>query len=74
MERADHAADAAVPDRPSGEAAQCQLHFLYQDLFHGAKHTGNAEYRTLQMLSELEAGLAQAGAGGAGQRLLRHRR
>ncbi len=45
----------------SGEAAQCQLHFLYQDLFHGAKQTGNAEYRTLQMLSELEAGLAQAG-------------
>lgn len=45
----------------SGEAAQCQVHFLYQDLFHGAKHTGNAEYRTLQMLSELEAGLAQAG-------------
>ncbi|WP_044529179.1 DUF2863 family protein [Herbaspirillum sp. B65] len=46
----------------SGEAAQCQLHFLYQDLFHGAKHTGNGEYRTLQTLSELEAGLAQAGA------------
>ncbi|BEV18094.1 DUF2863 family protein [Herbaspirillum sp. DW155] len=46
----------------SGEAAQCQLHFLYQDLFHGAKHTGNGEYRTLQMLSELEAGLEQAGA------------
>jgi hypothetical protein len=46
----------------SGEAAQCQLHFLYQDLFHGAKHTGNGEYRTLQMLSELEAGLAQSGA------------
>jgi len=46
----------------SGEASQCQLHFLYQDLFHGAKHTGNGEYRTLQMLSELEAGLAQSAA------------
>lgn len=46
----------------SGAASQCQLHFLYQDLFHGAKHTGNGEYRTLQMLSELEAGLEQAGA------------
>nr|WP_249777025.1 DUF2863 family protein [Herbaspirillum sp. C9C3] len=46
----------------SGQAAQCQLHFLYQDLFHGAKHTGNGEYRTLQMLSELEAGLARSGA------------
>lgn len=45
----------------SGEGAQCQLHFLYQDLLHGAKRTGNAEYRTLQMLSELEQGLAAAG-------------
>ncbi|MBV8625673.1 MAG: DUF2863 family protein [Herbaspirillum sp.] len=49
----------------SGEAAQCQLHFLYQDLFHGAKRTGNSEYRTLQSLSELEQGLAQAGADAA---------
>lgn len=49
----------------SGAAAQCQLHFLYQDLFHGAKRTGNSEYRTLQMLSELEQGLAASGLSAA---------
>ncbi|NUU03844.1 DUF2863 family protein [Herbaspirillum robiniae] len=46
--------------KPAGQV-QCELHFMYQDLFHGAKRTGNAEYRTLQMLSELEQGLAQSG-------------
>ncbi|WP_343585711.1 DUF2863 family protein [Herbaspirillum sp.] len=46
----------------SGEAAQCELHFMYQDLFHGGKQTGNAEYGMLQMMSELEHGLAQSGA------------
>lgn len=45
-----------------GEAAQCELHFLYQDLFHGGKQTGHAEYRTLQLMSELEQGLEEAGA------------
>jgi len=46
----------------SSEAGSCDLHFLYQDLFHGAKQAGNAEYRMLQMLSELEQGLAASGA------------
>ncbi|MBP0598909.1 DUF2863 family protein [Herbaspirillum sp. LeCh32-8] len=49
----------------SGDEAQCELHFMYQDLFHGGKRTGNAEYRTLQMMSELEQGLAQADAAAA---------
>ncbi|TWC63182.1 DUF2863 family protein [Herbaspirillum sp. SJZ099] len=49
----------------SGDEARCQLHFMYQDLFHGAKQTGNAEYGTLQMMSELEHGLAQSGAAAA---------
>ncbi|MCA1327015.1 DUF2863 family protein [Herbaspirillum sp. alder98] len=52
----------------SGEADACDLHFLYQDLFHGAKQAGNAEYRMLQMLSELEQGLAAAGAAAADAR------
>lgn len=52
----------------SSQADACELHFLYQDLFHGAKHAGNAEYRMLQMLSELEQGLAAAGATAAATR------
>jgi hypothetical protein len=51
----------------SGSSAPdaCQVHFMYQDLFFGGKQTGNAEYRTLQMLSELEQGLAAAQAAAA---------
>ena len=49
----------------SGDEARCQLHFMYQDLFHGGKQTGNAEYGTLQMMSELEHGLAQSGTAAA---------
>lgn len=45
--------------QPAG-AAKCELHFMYQDLFHGAKRTGNAEYRMLQMMSELEQGAGRA--------------
>jgi hypothetical protein len=33
------------------------VHFLYQDLFHGGKERGIAEYFTLQMISELSQGL-----------------
>jgi hypothetical protein len=51
--------------KPAGEAP-CELHFLYQDLFHGGKRTGNAEYRMLQMMSELEQGLAQSGVAADG--------
>lgn len=42
------------------DEAACELHFLYQDLFHGARATGNGEYRNLQMMAELEQGLLQA--------------
>lgn len=34
------------------------LDFLYQDLFHGGKETGIAEYQMLQMMSDLQHGLA----------------
>ena len=35
------------------------VHFLYQDLFYGGKERGIAEYFTLQMMSDLNAGLQQ---------------
>jgi len=44
---------------------RCELHFLYQDLFHGARAAGNAEYHTLAMMAALEQGLAEAGVGAA---------
>ena len=37
------------------------VHFLYQDLFHGGKERGIAEYFMLQMMSELDHGLQQSG-------------
>jgi hypothetical protein len=40
------------------------VHFLYQDLFHGGKERGIAEYFMLQMMSELDHGLQQSGADG----------
>ncbi|MDP9108297.1 MAG: hypothetical protein M3N23_04410 [Pseudomonadota bacterium] len=43
----------------STEAREIEVHFLYQDLFHGGKERGISEYFTLQMMSELNAGLAQ---------------
>ncbi len=36
-----------------------ETHFLYQDLFHGGKERGIAEYFTLQMMSDLNFTLAQ---------------
>lgn len=36
------------------------VHFLYQDLFHGGKERGIAEYFTLQMMSDLNHGLSEA--------------
>ncbi len=40
---------------------ECDVHFLYQDLFHGGKERGIAEYFMLQMMSELYYGLQQNG-------------
>ena len=40
---------------------EIELHFLYQDLFHGGKERGMAEYFMLQMMSELNQGLDQHG-------------
>jgi hypothetical protein len=42
--------------------AGIEINFLYQDLFHGGKERGAAEYYTLQMMSELNHGLRQHGA------------
>ena len=39
---------------------EVEVHFLYQDLFHGGKERGIAEYFTLQMMSELNYGLRAA--------------
>ncbi|MEO6921268.1 MAG: hypothetical protein ABI171_19970 [Collimonas sp.] len=43
------------------DGREIDLHFLYQDLFHGGKERGIAEYFTLQMMSELNRGLDQHG-------------
>ena len=43
----------------------CDIHFLYQDLFHGGKERGVAEYFTLQMMSELDHGLQQSSVSAA---------
>ena len=44
------------------------VHFLYQDLFHGGKERGIAEYFTLQMMSDLNAGLLEHQADAASSR------
>lgn len=43
------------------EGREFDAHFLYQDLFHGGKQRGMAEYFMLQMMSELDHGLQQNG-------------
>lgn len=43
----------ALAERP------IETHFLYQDLFHGGKERGIAEYFTLQMMSDLNFTLAE---------------
>jgi hypothetical protein len=45
-----------------------QIDFLYQDLFHGGKDTGLAEYRMLQMMSTLQQALQTHGIGPADTR------
>ncbi|MGZ3238219.1 MAG: DUF2863 family protein [Burkholderiaceae bacterium] len=41
--------------------AEIDIKFLYQDLFHGAKERGMAEYFMLQMMAELNQGIAASG-------------
>lgn len=43
------------------DGREVEIDFLYQDLFHGGKDRGLAEYLTLQMMSELHHGLEQHG-------------
>jgi hypothetical protein len=43
------------------DGRQFDVHFLYQDLFHGGKERGIAEYFMLQMMSELDHGLQESG-------------
>jgi hypothetical protein len=38
-----------------------EVHFLYQDLFHGGKERGIAEYFMLQMMSDLNHALSEQG-------------
>ncbi|RXZ32442.1 DUF2863 family protein [Oxalobacteraceae bacterium CAVE-383] len=43
------------------DGAAIDVNFLYQDLFHGGKERGIAEYFMLQMMSTLNQGLADCG-------------
>ncbi|AMP00853.1 hypothetical protein CAter282_3030 [Collimonas arenae] len=43
------------------DGSEIAIHFLYQDLFHGGKERGMAEYFMLLMMSELNHGLEQKG-------------
>ncbi len=47
------------------DGREFDAHFLYQDLFHGGKERGIAEYFMLQMMSELDHGLQEHGLTGA---------
>jgi hypothetical protein len=44
------------------DGTEIDINFLYQDLFHGGKERGVAEYYTLQMMSELHHDLNAHGA------------
>ncbi|MDB5777038.1 MAG: hypothetical protein JWP38_3171 [Herbaspirillum sp.] len=46
---------------PAADGAQVDIHFLYQDLFHGGKERGIAEYFMLQMMSTLNLALDGSG-------------
>jgi hypothetical protein len=48
-----------------GRTTDFDVHFLYQDLFHGGKERGIAEYFMLQMMSELDHGLQESGVAGS---------
>ncbi len=41
------------------DSSEIAIHFLYQDLFHGGKERGMAEYFMLLMMSDLNYGLEQ---------------
>jgi hypothetical protein len=43
------------------DGTEIEINFLYQDLFHGGKERGIAEYDTLQMMAELHHGLQMHG-------------
>lgn len=58
--------DAGAPAEAAD--AESDIHFLYQDLFHGGKEQGIAEYFMLQMLSELNHGLQSHGLDAAATR------
>ncbi len=45
----------------ASDASAITLNFLYQDLFHGAKEQGLAEYFMLQMMSEINHALRENG-------------
>ena len=45
------------PGVAGADPADSDLHFLYQDLFHGGKERGIAEYFMLQLISELDHAL-----------------
>lgn len=45
-----------------GNGREADINFLYQDLFHGGKERGLAEYAMLQMMSELTQGMQERGA------------
>ena len=49
----------------AGRPDSLELHFLYQDLFFGAREQGMAELAMLQMMAELGAALEQHGASAA---------
>lgn len=49
-------------DATHGDDVQGDVHFMYQDLFHGGKERGIAEYFMLQLISELNRGLQAANA------------
>ncbi|MDC8758595.1 DUF2863 family protein [Janthinobacterium fluminis] len=45
----------------AGPGAALEINFLYQDLFHGGKEQGMAEYFMLQMMAEVNAALQRHG-------------
>lgn len=50
----------------AGSDKELDINFLYQDLFHGAKERGIAEYLLLQMMSDLNAQLEESGKNAEG--------
>ena len=57
-----------IEDAGSSDAGEGDVHFLYQDMFHGGKERGIAEYFMLQLISELNHGLQKHGIAGQATR------